>query len=257
MKTANFLFIMFPLFLSLVCCKKKDRGSDPGDQESVPVAPTSDISITYGEVYFEEYSTAGANTANNYRRPVQARFYDVPMNSAGGRKYQDVGTVSINGITLRKVPSVFDTWFYSDTTQMLISLPAFTIAASGSQAAQKFSFEYHSGSPAFADTSLLPHEIKRSEGVDLLLTNISNADSVIFSLARNHYQTIDRQIFTKGGSQARIEISSGEIGDLMQNSIEATINVTVFRKVFVAAGSRKYLVHSKKIYSKPVLVSFF
>lgn len=258
MKIRHFIPIAILLCLSAVACKKKEKAADPVESELLPVVPASDLSTAYGEVYFNEsYAINRDNTMSVSRFPLEARFYEVPMSTPGGKKNVDAGAVTISGITLRKVPSAFGTWFYADSTNTLISLPAFTLAASGGTGVEKMNFQYNSGSPAFADTSLIPSEIRRSEGINLRLTNVTDADSLVFTLARDHYYRIDKQVCTKGASEARIEIKREEISGLMENYIDATISVTVFRKVFEQAGSRKYLVHSRKTYSKQVLVSFF
>lgn len=252
---AMFLGMVAFCFLSgFTACKKKKDTAGPSDDQyaTTPIGPSN----CYGEIYFEESYSMNSGFYYETKSPLQAFFYDLPMTNAKKRSL-DVGTVTVNGTVLKTSGGVTTQKVYGDSTKKLISLQSFTLNASGQNQVAGFNFEYSSGSPVLGDTNLIPSVVSRSSGIDITFREISNADSLVLFLSRDFSNTITKQVLTYGASQATVKISASEIANLMMNNADAVISVVVFRKTFVRAGDRDYLVHSRKSYYKNVLVSFF
>ena len=256
MKTKYVLPIIY-LFLVFVSCKKKTTPAESGPGTSVS-NQTSPINLSncYGKIIFGEDIKIGQGAAGVMKYAAEGFFYSSPILDPLKRD-EDVGTVTVNGTRLKKNGGITTHLVYTDSTNQLFSLSAFTLNASGSSTVTKFNFQYAGGSPVFGDTSSIPSVIQSSVGINLTLKNITNADSMFFTLSRDYYQSITKRIFAAGLSEVKIEIKSQDIRDMMQNHIEASINVIVSKNVLARVGSRDYLISSQKNYSRPVMVTPF
>lgn len=253
MKASCALLIGYIFLVFISSCNKKETEASVAPTGSVT---SSDLSNCYGQIDFQEFTSINQGTASVVKMPLEARFYDLPLlNSA--KQDVDVGNVSINGITLKKNGGITTNRIYADTTNQLFSLAVFTLDATGSPVSSKINFKYDSGSPSFSDTSLIPSVIQRSSGIDITFKNILNADSLEFSLERNAYEKVLKQVSISKSNEATVKISRNEVVDLMQSYADATIRIIVFKKVLLRSGNKDYLVYSRKVFTKPVLVSLF
>lgn len=261
MKANCYLPLVVLFLLTIISCDKKEsgpNGSGTGGNTGGSASTVLDFSNCYGAVYFEENTSIdkfGAVSVN--KSPIIARFYLQPILNTN-KQDLDVGMVTVNGIGLkRNGVGGFVHKSYSDTTNQLFSLPAFTLDASGTSSVSKFQLTYSGGSVVFLDTNLLPAMFNRSEGINLTFTQFGNADSLVFSLAKDHFTSLTKTLLVKGKDKISIKLTREEVINYMENYVDATFTVTVFKKVLVRAGSRDYLVQSKKVYTKPVMVSLF
>lgn len=259
MKTNWYLPLVTLFFLTVVSCAKKETttgGSGTGAGGST--STILDFSNCYGAIYFEEHTNIDKyGDVSVIKSPITARFYMQPVLNIN-KQDLDVGTVSVNGIGLkRNGVGGFVSKSYSDTTNQLFSLSAFTLDASGTSSVSKFQLRYSGGSVVFLDTNLLPAMFSRSEGINLTFTQFGNADSLVFSLAKDHYRSLTKALLVKGKDKINIKLTREEVINLMENYTDGTFTITVFKKVLVRTGNRDYLVQSRKVYTKPVMVSFF
>lgn len=253
------LVVLF--FLTLISCDKKETttgGSGTGGNTGGNTSTVLDFSNCYGAVYFEEHTSIDKyGDVSVTKSPITAKFYMQPILNAS-KQDLDVGAVTVNGIGLkRNGVGGFVSKSYSDTTNQLFSLPAFTLDASGTPSASKFQLKYSGGSVTFLDTNLLPAMFNRSEGINLTFTQFGNADSLVFSMAKDYFTSLTKTLLVKGKDKISVKLTREEVINYMENYIDARFTVTVFKRVLVRAGSRDYLVQSKKVYTKPVMVSFF
>lgn len=261
MKTNWYLTLVALFFLTLISCDKKETttgGSGTGGNTGGNTSTVLDFSNCYGAIYFEERTNIDKfGDVSVTKSPITARFYTQPILNTNNQDL-DVGTVTVNGIGLkRNGAGGFVSKSYSDTTNQLFSLPAFTLDASGTSSVSKFQLKYAGGSVAFLDTNLLPAMFNRSEGINLTFTHFENADSLVFSLAKDYFTSLTKTLLVKGKDKVSIKLTREEVINLMENYTEGTFTVTVFKKALIRSGNKDYLVQSKKVYTKPVMISFF
>lgn len=250
------VFLPVVLILSLIACKKKDNIvdniPDPGS------SPTGVFKLDncYGKISFEEYIKLGAGSSGLSRFPIKGIFTNSPL-SVNGAKNLDVGTITVNGIVLKKVDGAMGSKSYSDSTGTLFSLKEFTLASTGTPEVAPFNLKYTGGSPALNDTSGIPSVYNQSEGIHLKFKDIVDADSLVFLITRDNYFQLRKQISTTGKTEAKVDIERAELTAFMDNHLEASISIIVFKKVLLRSGLRDYFVFSQKTYYKDVFVKLF
>ncbi len=255
MKAAYLLFISFLFAFGISSCKKTDK-TDPEPDQPQNNQPAQGFGNCYGEINFTENTNMQSPNPSVTRWPIVARFYNLPIIN-NQKTDLNVGQVSVNGTVLKRFGGFTTHASYSDTTNQLYFLPAFTLVASGADPSSGFELKYSGGTPMFGDTSAIPKVVSRSAGINITFKNMLNCDSLKLTFSRDFEKQIVKAAAVNSFGEATIMVSSNEINLIMENNVDASITVSVFRRVFLRFGTRDYMVYSNKNYTRPVMVSFF
>ncbi len=250
-------YSLLPILLFFLCLScNKDTSTPSQSSGSGASAAGFSLEKCYGQITFDDYIQIGAGNSGLYRIALNAKFTDVPMSKPVTNNI-NVGPVTVNGKVLKLNNGPLGSKFYSDTTGTLFSVADFALSAPGNSLSPAINFHYQSGSPALTDTSGIPNTYSQAAGIHLLLKGIVDADSLVFTLTRQNYYQVKRQVATSAQDQVKIDIDRTELSTLMENNMDADLSIVVFRKKLLRSGARDYFVFSRKTYSKHVYISLF
>ena len=234
---------MFKLFFTFFCvCFFAFIPQESNKKQALPDKDHSK-NIYYGVVTNCKSVYLQDNVLSNPRGEITALFSVIPMtsNSIIGAGSIEAGSVSINGILLKKI---YDggTVFYSDTIGNIISTP-YKCAIEGKGPVPLINYDFHSDFPSYTGFASLPDTINLKSNNSILLTEINNADEVEVYIS-DRLNSTKRKIasgkkFSSGAAPLTIHFIASELNNLNQEQ-SGTIEVYCYKNSFTTIKGKIY-----------------
>ncbi|MBP7809475.1 MAG: hypothetical protein KA163_09295 [Bacteroidia bacterium] len=236
----KFFINIFVISVAIVCftsCKKQESSSQ---SEPLPVKNIPDKPSNIGIIYSNKVDIISSGTISSSYHSTIARFspttlanvdylYDGEFNNGS----VDAGTVTINGITLKK-NTPFGAISYIDSTSTPFNNP-FNWAISGGSFTPAFTFSYNSATPNFNWTTLT--DSIRITHQDITVGGISGASEIDFTVS-TAVKTFSLHFSGYPISQVYFNIPANNLSGLVPGN--GTLTVVAYASNTIKVNSQHY-----------------
>lgn len=228
------------LLLLLSACKKKEETlATPATGATASTNP----SYIDGEINFLHTTLLGYSVSSN-KVMVSGVFYSpalpLPLNQTATSA--NIGTVSVNGILLKRDYSNPGGVIYVDST-MQVSGPPFTFNSS------VFGFPYTAAYPKLTDTLSVPATITRANGLQFTLNTITRTDTVSVLIQSGSTPGITQTVPVVNGS-AQFSFSPAQLLTALGTSTLGNINLNLIKKEWFTGSGKQFLMTQEERYFK-------